>query len=304
MAARSYRLLLIFVDGVGLAPEGPGNPLATEPMPALRALLGGAMTAERAQRRDGLLLAPLDATLGVPGLPQSATGQTALFTGVNGAALLGRHATAFPGPRLRQVIAAASLFKRAREAGRSATFANAYAGGVADETRGESRASVTTWAVRAAGLPLRGLGELARGEAVSWDVCRDRFARRAGIALGPVAASVAGGHLAALTADHDLTVYESFLTDLAGHRRFGITAREALERIDGLLQGALAGLPAEATLLLTSDHGNVEDATTRLHTRNPVPLLAVGPGAAAFAGLDSLLEVTPAILRTLAAPPS
>ncbi|HLF57767.1 MAG TPA: metalloenzyme, partial [Thermoanaerobaculia bacterium] len=60
------RFLLLFVDGVGLAPASDKNPLASEPMPALAALLGGPLTSERAGAGDGWTLAALDATLGVP----------------------------------------------------------------------------------------------------------------------------------------------------------------------------------------------------------------------------------------------
>src|SRR3954468_19175091 len=84
-------LFFIFLDGVGLAPAGPDNPLADADMPAITALLGGPLAAGRAQAHDRLLLRGIDATLGIPGLPQSGTGQTALFTGVNAAALHGRH---------------------------------------------------------------------------------------------------------------------------------------------------------------------------------------------------------------------
>ena len=293
-------ILFVFVDGVGLAPAGPDNPLSTLPTPALAAVLGGALTLERVQRRPLVALVPLDATLGVPGLPQSATGQTALLTGVNGAALLGFHATAYPGPRLRAVIAEHGLLGLAVAAGRRVAFANPYTPGTVAQLRsGERRASATTSAALAAGLPLRGVDELLAGRAVTWDVCRDHFAERLGRSLPTVSPAEAGLHLAALAADHDLTLYETFYTDLAAHGRFGLRVEDAVARLDGLLGGALAALPPAATLVLSSDHGNLEDATQRLHTRNPVPLLAVGPVAPAFSGLTSILDVTPAILAAL-----
>ncbi len=296
-----HRILLVFLDGVGLAPATSGNPLARVPTPALASLLGGPLTRERVGSGRGLLLAPLDARLGVEGLPQSATGQTALFTGVNAPALLGRHSTGFVGPRLAETIERSSLFAAVRERGRSATFANAYGRRYRQAIdRGRRRPSVTTLAVLAAGLPLRGVEELARGEAVSWDVERDRFAELSGEAVPAVPAREAGRHLAALARGHRLTVYETFLTDLAGHRRWGVTAAEALARVDGLLAGVLEADDPELTLVVTSDHGNLEDETTRGHTLNPVPLLVRGPLAERFAEVSSLLEVAPCILRCLA----
>lgn len=298
------RLLLLFVDGVGLAPAGPSNPFSRLATPGIERAAGGPLVAECAGRGEGRVLRPLDAALGVPGLPQSATGQTALFTGVNAPRLLGRHLTAFPGPRLRAVIREHSLFLRARQGGLAATFANAYTPGYLEAVdRGERRASVTTWAVRAAGLPLRGLAELEAGRAVTWDVRRDLFGRRGEPALAAIEAAEAGRHLAALAGGHDLTVYETFITDLAGHRRLGVTAEEAVARLDGLLAGLLEHLDPGVTLVLTSDHGNLEEEGHKLHTENPVPLLARGPRAAAFADLESLTEVTPRILEVLGGGP-
>jgi phosphopentomutase len=73
----------------------------------------------------------------------------------------------------------------------------------------------------------------------------------------------------------------------------------AMALIDGLLAGALAAMRPEDTLLLTSDHGNVESLAAPAHTRNPVPLLAVGPGAEAFAAVEDIVGVADAIERVI-----
>ena len=295
-----HRLLLLFVDGVGLAPADPSNPLAVEPTETLHTLLGGPLTTDSVQDADGLVLLALDACLGVDGLPQSATGQTALFTGRNGAALLGHHVTGFPGPRLRSLICESSLFLQVRDLGLDATFANAYTTGYLEAfRRGDRPGSVTTHAVLAADLPFRCVEELLRGEAVTWDIERDIFARKTGAELPPVTAREAGRHLVQLAEDHDLTVYETFITDLAGHGRFDVTPAEALRRVDGLLSGVVADKGGHTTVMVVSDHGNLEDDTDRTHTRNPVPLLALGPLAPRFGGLSSILEVTPRIVECL-----
>lgn len=295
------RILLLFVDGVGLAPASSDNPLATVPMPQLVAAAGGPLTLEHLGRGEGVSLAALDATLGVDGLPQSATGQTTLLTGVNAAAALGRHVAAFPGPRLQAILAASSLLKRVELAGARAVFANPFTPGYfAAIERRERRHSATTWAALAARQPLRDLTHLAAGQAVAWDVVRDRFRAQAGSDLAEVPAALAGRDLAALAAGFDFTLWETFMTDLAGHQRWGWTAAEALRRLDGLLGGLCAARAADLTVLLASDHGNLEEATHRRHTRNPVPLLAIGPQAGRFAKLRSLDEVTPAILAALA----
>lgn len=301
MTGEYHRVLFVFVDGVGLAPASPTNPLATASMPAVRRLLGGPLTLERVTSAPRLLLKPIDARLGVDGLPQSASGQTTLFTGVNGAEAMGRHMTALPGPTLRAVIEESSVFAALTRRGLAVTFANAYSQPYLDRlASGGARPSATTLAVTTAGIELRMLEHLERGDAVAWDIERDLFGLRGEVELERIDSRRAGRDLAAIACRHDLTLYETFLTDVAGHRRWGVTAEEALRRVDGLLAGVLADTPEDLTLLLTSDHGNVEDATGRAHTLNPVPLLVHGPLAPAFADLESIADVAPRLLELLA----
>jgi len=295
------RFLLLFVDGVGLAPASATNPLATEPMPALGGLLGGPLTSERVGAGDGWSLAALDATLGVPGLPQSATGQTALFTGENAPAILGRHVPALPGPRLGALLAEHSVLRRAERAGFAATFANPFSPRYFEEVAARRRRhSATTLAALAAAAPLRDLDDLAAGRACTWDVTRESF-REVEPSVVPVDAATAGRQLAALAATHHLTLWETFMTDLAGHHRRGWTAAEALARLDGLLAGVFTARSPGLTVVLVSDHGNLEEAEHRSHTRNPVPLLAVGPAAGSLADLTRIDRLAPRLLELLAA---
>jgi hypothetical protein len=300
-------LLLVFADGVGLGAAEASNPFVGGSTPTLSRLLGGPLTASRAG--DGVAsgeppvaLAALDATLGVPGRPQSGTGQTTLFTGRNAQAAIGHHVPALPGPRLRAIIDEHSVLAVLARDGHAVTFANAYTADYAVRlAAGTVRASATTRAVLAAGLPLRTLDDLAAGEAVTWDVTGEDFLHRAGVAVPPVSAVRAGEHLARIAGRHRFTLYETFLTDLAGHGRWGIAPADAVSRLDGLLAGVLAARPPELTVLLTSDHGNLEEPWHKSHTANPVPLLAVGPAAAAFADLTRLDEVAPRVRAVLSA---
>ena len=99
-------VIMVFLDGVGLGRDDPAtNPLARpDTVPGLERL-----TLHRLVARDFPWIGEscggvaVDATLGIPGLPQSATGQAALLTSVNASALLGRHQNGFPGVRLRQL---------------------------------------------------------------------------------------------------------------------------------------------------------------------------------------------------------
>lgn len=298
MTADYHRLILIFVDGVGLAPVSRFNPWAAEPTPGITSLLDGPLALEQCRVTDDLLLAPIDANLGLEGLPQSATGQAALFTGVNAALKMGRHITGLPGPQVRGIVESGNLFQKAVGRGLRSTFANAYNETyLASLEAGRRRPSVTTCAVSAAGLPFRSLVDLELYRAVSWDIVRDRFAEHVGGSLATITAVEAGHHLAAIGDTQCLTVFETFVSDMAGHGRMGFSAADAIARIDGLMAGLVEAKTPNTTLLMTSDHGNLEEADHQRHTRNPVPLLVVGPLARCFVRVTSILEITPTILE-------
>ena len=292
-----HKILFIFIDGIGMGPDSSTNPFAIAAYPALMQLIGGRLLDGVQRQGPGLLVKGIDATLGVSGLPQSATGQTTLFTGVNAAQAAGFHVPAYPIKPLTTLLARFSVLKRAREQGKRVTFANAY--GDAYWQRKRPRHSATTLATMAAGIPFRDERNLLAGEAVYWDITREVARASYAPHLPIISPEDAGRHLAGLLTEHDLVLYETFLTDLAGHRRLPWTADKTLQRIDGMLAGVLQTLPPEATLLITSDHGNFEDASTRAHTYNPAPLIVAGPAAGHFAGITDLTGVTPAILQAL-----
>jgi 2,3-bisphosphoglycerate-independent phosphoglycerate mutase len=297
------KVLFVFLDGVGLAPAGPENPLSWAPMPHLHELLGGPLTLNGARpgatvSQEQLTVRALDACLGVPGLPQSATGQTALFTGINAPALVGEHVTAFPTSALREVIAEHSVLKRAAEVGARVLFANAHSERFWQMIREKKRRlGASTLTALAADAPIPTLTDLSEGRAVLWDITHEVASQYLGYELPLVPAEEAGTRLARLARDYDLVLYESFLTDLAGHRR--IEADWVLARVDGFLGGLVANRAVDTTLVVCSDHGNLEDGTSKSHTTNPVPLLVLGPGADRFRPATAITDVTPAILSLL-----
>ena len=68
-----------------------------------------------------------------------------------------------------------------------------------------------------------------------------------------------------------------------------------------MIRTTLATLDLErTTVILTSDHGNIEDLSTRNHTLNAVPTIAWGPARERVAQqVHSLADITPAILDVL-----
>lgn len=291
-------VLMLFLDGVGLGEDDPGrNPLAAAELPVLRELVGGSPTAGTpARRAAGMVYRPIDAGLGFAGLPQSATGQTSLLTGLNGAALMGRHYGPWPGPTLRQALERDTLFHRAAGA---ATLANVYPDGYFRALEGRRlRPNAPVFAARSAGVQLRDLDAYRAGEGLGADVTGAAFAEM-DPSLPPLLPSQAGARLAGLARRHAFTFFDLWLTDRLGHQQRHADGVRLLEAIDGLLAGLLPGLGG-TTLVLTSDHGNLEDLSSSRHTVNPVPLLAVGPGADAFAGASDLMQVARASGEVLA----
>ena len=66
--------------------------------------------------------------------------------------------------------------------------------------------------------------------------------------------------------------------------------REVLGRID----------LNSTSVILTSDHGNIEDLSSRNHTLNEVPTIIWGANSDRIAGrIKSLADITPAIVDTL-----
>lgn len=326
------RCFLLFVDGIGLGRRDPAaNPFERFDLPHLSGLLGGRMLVQESfpfasPPAHG---AALDACLGIRGLPQSATGQTTILTGVNAPRHINRHLNGYPSPRLRALLQEHSLFRRVLALGRSATFLNAYrdeffrwlelTGGDPDRADPQAvaalfahvprralrryRPSASTTAVLAAGLPFRTLDDLRAGRAVYHDITHVTLQggpRDYGVPL--VAPAEAGRRAAAVAREYDFVMYEHFLTDLAGHRAEMEQAGRVLANLDQFLGGLLAGLdPAEHLLLLVSDHGNLEDLSDKVHTRNPVPAVAWGRGAEqAAARLRDLTDVAPLIMDMLA----
>jgi 2,3-bisphosphoglycerate-independent phosphoglycerate mutase len=301
--------IFVFVDGVGVGAADPEvNPLARGDFLLSRFAGGAGSPLPR-----GGCAGALDATLGVPGRPQSATGQSTLLTGVNAPQAIGRHLLGFPNAALRALIAEHSVFRAAAAAGRTALFANAYPSAYlralgldgADETgpelpaRRRVRPAATTVAYAAAAGRFRTWGDARRGQALTHDLTGVR-ASRYGADLPSRTAEEAAEILLALAAGHDLTVFEFFETDEAGHARSMAQALQALGLLDRFLRAVVAGLGEGDALLVTSDHGNLEDLSTRNHTLAPVPVLGFGRAAAEVKRVGDLTGVAPLLLRLLA----
>jgi 2,3-bisphosphoglycerate-independent phosphoglycerate mutase len=266
---------------VGLGEDDPQrNPLAAAALPVFETVTGGArpVLGSSEARTRGSVLRAIDATLGVPGRPQSGTGQTALLTGLNAARIMGRHFGPWVPTMLRERLAGESFLRRALESGRSVAFANSFPRGYLEPAgRGVRRPGAFPLAAHAAGLLTRDERSLRSGDALVSSITTDSWRRYVDPGAPLMEPEAAGRLLSTIASRHDLTVFAHFDTDYIGHRGDLQQGVEVIQRVDAFLGGVLGRLPPDTLLLVTSDHGNLEDVTVG-HTSNPVPLLAVGPG--------------------------
>ena len=308
MADRSF-VHIFFLDGVGLGgPEATANPFAAARLPNLTGLLGenwflagrGPIHTPRAS------LAPTDATLGLPGRPQSATGQATILTGRNVPALVGEHYGPKPNGAVADVVRAGTLFSEVVAVGGSAALITPYpAGYFAAIASGKRLLSAVPLAAAGAGLALMNADDLRAGRAISPDFTAQGWRDHLGYSDVPVLPpEEAGRRIAAIAATYDFSFFEHWPTDQIGHRGGLAEAVAHLELIDAVLGGLLAGWDdARGLLILTSDHGNLEEKGHRQHTRNAVPTMLVGRDHAAHAAsIHDLTDIAPVVRRALRLP--
>ncbi len=300
MTASPKHFLLFFIDGIGVGADAPEfNPLATGLFPSLA--LTETLVPEASIGPPGLV-GGLDASMGVKGLPQSATGQTAILTGVNASAALGHHMSGFPGPTLRKILLEHSILKRLLAAGASADFANAFGPRFFERPMAEQRMSATTIATLASGRPFHTWEDLVEGRAVVHDLTHWRM-REWGYDLPLRTPEEAGAILARQSepvgAAPSFTLFEYFETDRAGHAQDRERALRCLTDVDRALQTVLSAVDLRTTTVaVVSDHGNLEDERVATHTMNPAFFAAWGAGAHG-PPLESLLDITAFVFRSL-----
>jgi hypothetical protein len=302
------RILLLFMDGIGLGADDPAcNPFAACEMPALEALLGSRkFVLETAPfKSDEATLLAVDPTLGLTGTPQSASGQAALLTGRNVPQEIGEHYGPKPNPPIQQILRKDNIFSTVTQLGGKAALLNAYPPQYFEAIeRGHRLYSAIPLAVTAAGLPLMTAEDIQAGRALSVDFTGEGWAARPEFPPIPIYSPLeAGKKLAQAAARYDLAWFDFWPSDYAGHRQDMKSAIALLETFDVVLSGLLQAREGDQDLVvLTSDHGNMEDLSQRGHTRNPVPALLIGSKELRdrFAeGLENLTHFVPAIRRTL-----
>lgn len=300
------RILTLFLDGIGLGADDPlHNPFAVARTPNMHILSNGLRWLARTgpQQSERAIFIPTDARLGVAGRPQSGTGQAALLTGLNVPNMLGRHYGPKPDARTRSIISEHSLFLRLRGSGRTARLLTAYPARLQrDWQRGKTLRSSIQLADFVANGQHFGIDDIRQRRALTAEWTTEGWRRHLQMGDLPDYSSEAAGRLLAkLSCSYDFAFHSHWMTDRIGHRGTLNQGVDLLERFDAVLGGLLEEWDDEAGLIvITSDHGNMEDLSTRRHTLNAVPTVVVGSRAADFAhGYQTLTDFASACERML-----
>lgn len=301
------KILFLFLDGIGLGEDNAGiNPFVGANMPYFESLLGGKKLTSSAApfENEHLSLIAADPNLGVKGLPQSATGQAVLLTGVNIPAELGYHYGPKPNPEVARYLNGETIFSKTVKAGKKAALLNAYPPRYFDGIdSGKRLYSSVPLALTNAGIPLFTDKDYYAGNALSADFTGAGWHEFLGFPDAPLfEPEPAGKKLAELASQYDFSFFEYWASDYAGHKQDMPWAIRQLEIFDSVLKGLLeAWQPEEGLIVLTSDHGNMEDLSTRKHTAANVPLLLFGKDRyrGEFSGIQDLTGIAKAIGRSL-----
>lgn len=289
------RVLLLFIDGIGIGErDSEKNPFARFPSPFFSFFKNEPVPL----LPHGGVMIPTRADMDVPGLPQSASGQTAIFTGRNAAQALGHHQSGMPTPTLRRLLDESSIFKSVRALGKTGIFANALSQNYFDQ-RGE-RISATARALRAGGFPWLTMEDLRAGRAVSHDLTNE-FLQQMAVDVPTRTPFESATILTEIVTRADFTLFEFILTDMFGHNQEMSQTETIVRRLDILLNTLLPLVNLqETTVVLTSDHGNFEDLSVKTHTHNLVPTCVWGAGQQIFLEhVHRLEDIAGSLLATL-----
>lgn len=294
-------VIFLFIDGVGLGEKTAANPFWVDDYPAFNSLAGDQSFTRNADFIDGQnhLFKAVDATLDVGGLPQSGTGQAALFTGKNTAKKIGKHFGPFPHSGVKPLLRKQSLFHQAKSANKSCHFINAYPEIFFQKSEARNRWSCTTLMTKSANLRLNTTKDIMKGTAITAGITQKAWREHLSLDVPEIPEEEAARRLLQKAKNVDLVLYEYYLSDKAGHSKQEEQAHRILKSYNRFLYELICEKNSSDTLVLCSDHGNVEDLSIKTHTINQVPLAALGPGASVLSKATTIMDVTPAILEVL-----
>ena len=214
---------------------------------------------------------------------------------------IGKHFGPHPYSTLIPIIKEKNIFAQLRLQKKTFFFVNAFPKRYFDFINSH-RGKIPTVALSylSSGGELNSVEDIASAKALSADLTNEGL-NAFGYRLPVLTPFDAGKRFYGIGHSFDFTLLEYFYTDKAGHSQKMITSAEVLERMDSFLAGVLSRFDYEDDILIfVSDHGNIEDLSTKSHTRNPVPLIVVGTQRKFFSDrIKKLTDITPTIVSFL-----
>jgi 2,3-bisphosphoglycerate-independent phosphoglycerate mutase len=295
-------VLMIFIDGVGIGKEDyQFNPFFKYGFKTFTEIFGEIPSLNKQfLSSKGSFLFPTDACLGVAGLPQSGTGQTSIFCGMNAAKYIGKHFGPFPYSTLIPIIKKENILGTYLKKKHKVSFANAYPKQFFDYVKsGRGRLSVTTLSCKLSGIRLKTTTDLKRGKALTAEITNDRWIKKLEYSLPQISPKLAAKRLLRIAANNKFTLYEFYLTDHLGHGRDAGEFDNVICTLDEFLLKVITEMEKKnMTLIICSDHGNFEDISVKTHTLNPALTITSGRHAEKLSErIKDLTQIKPAILE-------
>jgi hypothetical protein len=297
-----HSTLLIFLDGVGIGkPDPASNPFFKYHFKFLNDIFGEPPSLQNQYlNSNGNYLFPTDPLLDVEGLPQSGTGQTSIFCGVNAPKIAGRHFGPFPHSTTIETLKEKNIFYEFRKRKLKSTFVNAYPKVFFDYIKsGKTRLSTTTLSCNLSNIPLHKAEDVRNGKALTAEITAERWVRKLNYKLPIIKPETAARRLLRIASKNHFTAYEYFLTDHLGHWRHKEEMEHILDVLDKFLFFILTNIDKKkTTLVICSDHGNLEDLSAKIHTFNPALTITAGKYAKELSeSIKDLTQIKPAIMK-------
>ncbi|MBT8378858.1 MAG: metalloenzyme [Ignavibacteria bacterium] len=271
---------MIFLDGVGIGKKDfEYNPFFKYNFKTFKNIFGDTPSLENSTLfQNECFLFPTDANLGVDGLPQSGTGQASLFCGFNAPKYVGKHYGPYPYTTTIPILKEKNILVHFYKKHKSGFFANAYPKLFFDYLKsGRSRLSVTTLTCKIAEIRLNKVSDVRKGKAITAELTNERWNKRLGYNLPVIKPATAARRLLRIAKKFKFTLFEYYLSDHLGHLRLAKEFERLFIEMDQFLFTLISEFDKKnITLIVCSDHGNLEDLSTKSHTRNPGLTITAG----------------------------
>ena len=295
-------VLMIFLDGVGVGKKDKVyNPFIKNGFNTFTTLFSDIPTLDKPVLTGSKkFLFPVDANLNLEGLPQSGTGQASLFCGFNAAKLAGKHFGPFPFSSTIQHVKENHILTDYINSGRSGYFANAYPKPFFNYIKsGKTRLGVTATCCKLNNFRFNSVSDVRQGKALTAEIINERWNSRLGYNLRSIKPQTAARRLLRIAEKYKFTLYEFYLLDHLGHYRIKAEFDIIYNTLDLFLFTILTEYnDKHMTIIICSDHGNFEDLSVKMHTRNPSLTMTAGKYAEnLFLSVKKIQDMKPSIIK-------